>query len=222
MLIATWSWTPALRAQTIDYLQIYVGTRTFASDPQADKLTQLPANFWAGYSPAQVLGATAYRQITDHWCLGAGFETVNAARPNYFLNISAIKTYAKYNFNNIEQRLSPYVLAGANYSFLSVRQTAYQEEKPADLSGVDPNTADIYNVRTLYREQQVTLLLVPVYGLHAGGGLEIKITEGYGIYAQYSYLYSFTNRSPLLRSAFPYQHTNLQNHSLIVGLRLFL
>ena len=209
------------QSQIIDYIQGYVGTRIFPMDENLDPTSKLPQNFYAGFSPGQVIGATALRQVTDHICIGAGFEISNTVKPHYNLNINTINTYIKYNFNNIEYFISPYVIAGPNLSFISVSQSAFQ-----DLRNTDGNSSNqsqlVYPTKILYREEKVDLFFVPVMGLLAGGGLEFKITEGWGIYGQYSFYYLNTKVASLLQETYNFNKTNMYFHNITAGIRFFL
>lgn len=208
-------------AQLIDYIQVYGGTRIFPQNEQLSELTKLPENFYAGFSAGQVVGATVYRQVLDQLCVGAGFEISNSNKPNYTMNINTINTHAKLNLTNIERFLSPYLIGGVNLSFNSIRQDEFTKGVNPDLSNVNTQGPVAYNIKTTYREPFTNVLFVPVVGAHAGGGLEIKITEGWGIFGQYTLNYQLTNIS-LLQETYSYNKSNMLYHNIIAGIRFFL
>lgn len=212
----------ASSAQLIDYVQVYVGTRLYSQDATRDILSGLPTNFYANFSPGQTIGASVYRQVLDKLAIGASFEISNAAKPNYNLNNATIGANAKFNFNNIESFLSPYIMAGLNYSFISVYQSnfidgPYELQKPTAL---EPEK--LYTQIVTYRNPETNILFVPVYGFHAGAGFEFKISEGWGLYTEYKLSYAFTKNAPVLQNEYDYNKNNLLYHNIFFGLRLFL
>jgi len=220
--LLTFLLTLGAKAQLIDYIQGYVGTRIFPSDQQLNAITQLPENFYAGFAPGQVLGGSLYRQVTDHTCIGAGVELSNTGKPNFNLNITTINASAKYNFNNIESFISPYVMGGLNLSFVSILQQAFESDVIANTNGVDTETKQTFPTGYKYREPYTNLLFVPVVGAHAGAGLDFKITEGWGLYGQYTFYYNLTNNTPILKETFQYNKSNMLYHNFTVGIRFFL
>jgi hypothetical protein len=210
------------QAQLIDYVQGYVGTRIFPVNEDLNPQSALPQNIYAGYGAGQVIGGTLFRQVTDRLCLGAGLELSNTTKKNYNLNITTLNTHAKFNFNNIESFISPYVIGGFDLSFVSLRQAEFTQEANPSQSGIDTQTALIYNVKVTYREPYTNLLFVPVFGAHAGAGLEFKITEGWGLYGQYMFNYSLAKSSSVLQDTYTYNQSNLLYHNFTFGIRFFL
>lgn len=209
-------------AQLIDYVQVYAGTRLFSQDNSKDAETGLPNNFYANFSPGQTIGASVYRQVLDKVCVGASFEVGNALKPNYNLNSATIGLNAKYNFNNIESFISPYLMGGLNYSFVSVRQSNFTDG-PITLSNPSQTEPEkIYTQIVTYRNPETNILFVPVYGFHAGAGLEFKIREGWGLYVEYKFSYSFTKNAPVLQNEYDYNKSNLLYHNIFFGIRYFL
>lgn len=210
------------QAQLIDYVQLYVGTRIFPQDLLINPSTALPDRFYAGFAPGQVLGASVYRQMTDHICLGGSFEISNTRKKNYNLNIATIGANVKYNFNNIESFLSPYVMGGVNYSFVTVSQSEFKEG-PFPLKRGD-QTSVIYSDSVTYRNTKTDIFFVPVYGFHFGAGLEFKIREGWGLFGEYRFTYSFVKNAPILqqKDTYGYNKHNMIYHNIVFGLRIFL
>lgn len=209
-------------AQLIDYVQIYGGTRLYSQNDTRDLATGLPTNFYANFAPGLTLGASVYRQVLDRLCLGASFEISNAAKPNYNLNNATIGANAKFNFNNIESFISPYIMAGANYSFVSVSQSNFIDGPYTLTKPVETEPEKLYTTIVTYRNPETNILFVPVYGFHVGAGLEFKITEGWGLYLEYKFSHAFTKNAPILQQEYDYNRHNLLFHNLFFGIRFFL
>lgn len=210
------------QAQIIDYVQVYIGTRLYPQDLQINLATAKPDRFYAGFAPGQVLGVSAYRQLTDHFCVGASFEIGNTRKPNYNINIATIGVNVKYNFNNIESFISPYIMGGANYSFITVSQSEFKDGPYALQKGKDATT--IYTDTVTYRNTKTDIFFVPVYGVHVGAGLEFKIREGWGLYGEYKFTYSFVKNAPILQQpdTYGFNKYNMIYHNIVFGLRVFL
>ncbi len=212
------------QAQLIDYVQVYVGTRLYPQDLQIDPSTAKPDRFYAGFAPGQVLGVSAYRQLTDHLCFGGSFEIGNTRKPNYNINIATIGANVKYNFNNIESFLSPYLMGGVNYSFITVSQSEFKDGPHALQKSKSASSTAIYTDTVTYRNTKTDIFFVPVYGFHVGAGLEFKIREGWGLYAEYKFTYSFVKNAPILQreDTYGFNKYNMIYHNIVFGLRVFL
>ncbi|MDX2189006.1 MAG: outer membrane beta-barrel protein [Bacteroidota bacterium] len=209
----------SIHAQAIDYVQGYIGTRFFPQDEQRGEDDKLPRNIYAGYAPGQVLGGTVYRQVTDRLCIGGNFEIGNTFKKNFNLNLVTLGLQAKFNFTNIEYFLSPYIVAGPNLSFMTLSRQEYTE----DVTTNSQNQNElIIPTGYKFRESKTDFFFMPVVGFNAGAGLEIKMTEGWGIYGEYRFNYTYSKDTPLLKAEYPTNNSNLIFHNTTVGLRLFL
>jgi hypothetical protein len=209
------------KAQLIDYIQIYAGSNIFPKNQHLNAL-QLPESFYAGFAPGQVIGGSLFRQVTDHVCIGAGLELSNTSKPHFNLNMNTINVHGKYNFNNIESFISPYVIGGIDISLMNINQQKIINPTFPDSIAINNQPKNVETTQITYRESYTNLYFVPVLGAHVGAGLEFKITEGWGIYGQYTLNYSFTKFSPILSNTFEYNKSNMYYQNLTAGIRFFL
>lgn len=222
--------TNQLQAQLVDYVHIYASSRFYGSNEAFDFQTGLPQDVFSGYDISPTLGISILRELSNTISIGIGAEFCNSTRkisdisnnnPVYNLNNNTLFSFVKWNITNVERFISPYLLAGINVSFISIQQPKFRStvENPNSRS---PDSFT-YLKSTTYNNDYSSVLFAPCFGIHIGTGLDFKITEGLGLFLQYSYNISFTNKvasfQKFYSSAKP---QNLIYHNATFGLRIFI
>lgn len=217
-------------AQLVDYVHVYGGAKLFGGDKTFNFETGIPNNVFGNYSPSPVLGIAVLRELSNNLSIGVGVEFANSVRrlddslnnnPAYNLNTNAVYTFLKYNLTRVERFMSPYILAGATLNFISIQQPRYKTV----VQNPDPPRADqlTYLKETTFNRDYSSVVFVPAFGIFVGAGLDFKISEGLGLFMQYSYNLSFTENLQSLQKFYPINNPQrLINHNVTFGVRVFL
>jgi len=192
----------------------------------ADKLNSAgqSEDIFGGYKPGIVVGGALFYNITKLIGVGARARYLNVAKPNYTVNQFTLGLDGKFNFLPSDKKFSPYVVAEANMSLIGVSQTVNDKTSYPTASYYAPGGSGKYipvnQISLTY--PTTTVSFVPLFGFTGGAGIDIRVWETAGLFAQVDYSASFAKNQSTIKEYFPSNTSNLQYILVSVGIKFNL
>jgi len=181
-------------------------------------------DIFGGYHPGIVVGGALFYNITKLAAVGVRARYVNVSKTDYTVNQLTVGLDGKFNFLPSDKKLSPYLVAEANVSFVGVSQSSNDKVTyPASSYGSpdgNPKYAPVTQINYAY--PTTTVSFVPMVGYAAGAGLDIRIKEAIGAFVQVDYCNTFAKNQKTIKEYFPNNTYNFHYVLVSVGLKFNL
>jgi cell division septation protein DedD len=200
-------------------LSPYVGVSFFPTNINYNDLGA-PKNLFGGFSPAPMAGITAYYKYNRRIFFGVdGNFFITERQPLLKMNVIGLSIFGKINIVNPKKRLSPYIIAGLNVSFMNFRRN----ELITDYIPKDSAVAGdhIKATKIEYLNNKTELIMAPMFGPLVGVGLDVKITRRITAFVQATLHTNFGTNS-LVKKNFPENESVLQYVAIRGGINIKL
>ncbi len=202
----------------IDQFQGYLGTSLFPANEKIG-ISGVPENYFAKYRPAINIGGGVSFFLNDNFRFSANIEYSNSSKTGYKLNLLNILPSLNYHFGSFDNKVSPYIGVSGNISFVSIKQEAYSRVIQRDSAYYIQSSGNISSNPVLIREEYFNILFVPVFGGGLSAGVDLKLTEKFGVFVQGNYNVLLTNSAKLIKENLDNNKSNMINTSIIIGIR---
>lgn len=217
-LVIVFILTSVVAFAQIDQFQGYAGTSFFPANEKIG-ISGVPENYFAKYRPAINIGGGFSFFISDNLRFSANAEYSNSSKKGYKLNLLNLLPSLNYHFNSFDSKISPYIGLMGNISFVSIKQEQYSREIQPDSAYYIKTTGNAATNPVLLREEYFNILFVPVLGGGLQAGVDLKLTDKFGLFVQGNYNILLTNSSTLIKENLDNNKSNMINTSVVIGLR---
>lgn len=191
-----------------------------------DKLNSegISENLFGGYKPGIVVGGSLFYNVSKNLAAGLRARYLNVSKSEVNVNQLTIGLDGKFNFIPSDKRISPYAVAGVNFSFVGIKQTSYTQTvyPNGDYGSPNGSYANVLVNQINYYNPSVNVSFVPMLGYTIGAGVDIRLKETIGAFFQVDYSSTLAKNNNVIKENFPNNAYNLNYILLSVGLKFNL
>jgi len=165
-----------------------------------------------------------FYNVTKNFAVGGRARYLNVSKTNVNVNQLTIGVDGKYNFLPSDKKISPYLVAEANFSLEGVKQTQNNQVAYPNpgYSSPNGNSVDAPVSQINYYYPSVNVSFIPMLGYSVGGGVDIRLRETVGAFIQIDYSSTFAKNKEIIKKNFPNNTSNFSYALLSVGLKFNL
>ncbi|MDX2196581.1 MAG: SdrD B-like domain-containing protein [Cytophagales bacterium] len=155
-------------------------------------------NIFQGYPPAPMIGAMLLYQYKKRVYFGADGNFWLTSQDIRDMKIINTGLFVKLIPLTTKKRISPYIIAGLNLTFLNLSQQGQNRQKvETDTSkygdGIQPEVHDDGRPNVQRAYNQVNLNMQPMLGPMLGVGMDVKINRKFSLFLQAALNSNFSN-----------------------------
>lgn len=204
----------------LDQYQVYTGLIQFKKNSDID-IRGIDKNAFAKFKDTPLIGVGFSMFVNDNVRLGANFEgtPLPANKKNYSMSFFSINPTANFHIIPFNKKVSPFISANLNFSFLNFSQKAHIETIYPSKQYSVSSTSNPIIISEEISKPYFKMKYQPIAGGGLGLGVDFKIKKHFGlvIVANYNTLISKTN--PVINKNLTYNKHNLSYTTLSLMLR---
>lgn len=184
-------------------------------------------NLLANYQPAPSLGMGFDYNYTSNLSLGANLQVLPLSKENLKVRALTLTVEAKYYAGNKRNKLRPYGVVGATYSFAGINQEGFYNERSLENGKLEQSYSiedetHILVERIEKEEPEIQTALIPMFGYKLGFGVDYKLNQNWAVFAEIDYQSSFAKNSQQILEFFPGHNGNFNFMTFKVGAKMNL
>jgi outer membrane protein W len=190
----------------------YTGLPLFSKDKGGEAFR----NVFKGYKPLPYIGFGLDYSFNLHFSIGPTIRFLYNSKSNYKIPNTTIGLEAKYNFLPNDKKISPFVVAEFNSSYMSISQNAFSEITNLELV---QNSEEVKAVQVLKEYKEKSVKLNNVSGICMGIGSDFMVKQKYGMFVSINYMATSAHNQAKLKEIYPDNESKYSYFLIKFGLK---